>query len=188
MNGYIYTMYQGADPGHGWIMNDPIFGKCPTLGACVPHIRRAVRVGDFIFSISGRVPGERQFVVGGLKVAEKIDALVAYARFPENRMRRTAAGRIQGNVIVTADGSHHPDDDHARFEKRVENYIVGCDPVFLESPAEYRRGREKTLDTLRRIFRRDGNRVYDIIGRCRRLDEQQVSELMGWLRSIKGTP
>ncbi len=188
MNGYIYTMFRGADPGHGWIMNDPIFGKCPTLGACVPNIRRAVRVGDFIFAISGRVQGERQFVVGGFRVAEKIDALAAYARFPENRVRRTPDGIIQGNVIVNPDGSQNHHDNHSNFERRVENYIVGSDPLVLETPAEFSCGREETLGTLRRIFGREGNRVFDIVGRYRRLDEQQIAELVGWLRSIKEAP
>jgi hypothetical protein len=188
VNGYIYTMYRGADPGHGWIMNDPIFGRCPTLGACVPNIRRVVTVGDFIFAISGRVPGERQFVVGGFRVAEKIDALAAYARFPENRLRRMPDGTVRGNVIVNADGSQHADDNHANFERRVENYVVGCDPLVLETAAEFDRGREETLSTLRHIFAREGNRVFDIVGRCRRLDKQQVAELAGWLRSIKEAP
>ena len=188
MSGYIYTMFRGADPGHGWVMNDPIFGKYPTLGACVPNIRRAVRVGDFIFTISGRIPGERQFVVGGFRVAETIDALAAYARFPENHVRRTPNGTIQGNVIVNADGSQHHDDIHSNFERRVENYIVGCDPLVLETPAEFNRGREETLSTLRRIFGREGNRVFDIVGRYRRLNQQQIAELMGWLRSIKEAP
>src|SRR5689334_4451772 len=62
MNGYIYTMAAGADPGHGWVMNDPIFGDVPTLGACVPNIRRVVEEGDYIFVVSGRVRNERQFV------------------------------------------------------------------------------------------------------------------------------
>ena len=188
MNGYIYTMFRGADPGHGWIMNAPIFGRCPTLGACVPNIRRTVVAGDFIFAISGRVPGERQFVVGGFKVAEKIDALAAYARFPENRVRRTPDGIIQGNVIVNADGSQHHDDNHSNFERRVENYIVGGDPLVLETPAEFNRSREETLSTLRRICGREGNRVFDIVGRYRRLDERQIAELAGWLRSIKEAP
>ena len=188
MNGYIYTMYQGADPGHGWIMNDPIFGKPPTLGACVPNIRRAVQLGDFVFAVSGRVLGECQFVVGGFKVSEKINALTAYGRFPENRIRRSPDGSIQGNVIVSADGSQHPDDRHANFERRVENYLVGSDPVVLEAQAEFDHAREETLGALSRIFGRVGNRVFDIIGRSRRLDEQQTVELLGWLHSIKRTP
>ncbi len=49
MSGYIYTMYAGADPGHGWVLNDPVLGTVPTLGACVPNIRRVVKQGDYIF-------------------------------------------------------------------------------------------------------------------------------------------
>ncbi len=185
MNGYIYTLYAGADPGHGWEMNDPIFGAKSTLGACVPNIRRSVREGDWVFVVSGRVRGERQFVVGGFKVNEKIDQLTAYNRFPENRLHRAANGQLLGNVIITADGKQHPEDTHQNFERRIENYIVGGEPVALASPAEMDRGRAETLAVLGRIFGRDGNRVFDIIGRSRKMEQQQVEELRAWLEALK---
>ena len=87
MKGYIYTMFAGADPDKGWRMTDPILTPVPTLGACVPNIRRLVVTGDHIFVVSGRTRKVQQYVVGGFQVAEKIDALTAYHRFPENRMR-----------------------------------------------------------------------------------------------------
>ena len=135
VNGYIYTMFAGADPGHGWVMNDPIFGKTPTLGACVPHIRRVVELGDYIFVISGRVPGERQFVVGGFEVREKIHALAAFKKYPENRLRVDQDGQLTGNIIINSKGEHHPLDDHENFERRVENYIVGGNPVVSRDAA-----------------------------------------------------
>ena len=113
MNGYIYTMFAGADPGHGWVMNDPIFGKVPTLGAC-PHIRRAVTLGDYIFVVSGRIPGEKQFVVGGFEVQAKIDALAAFKKYPETDSGLTKKGRLKGNIIVNSEGNHHPLDDRSR--------------------------------------------------------------------------
>src|SRR5260370_14372750 len=100
MKGYIYTMYAGADPSHGWAMNDPIFGRPPTLGACVPHIRRAVSVGDHIFVISRRVAGEQQFVVGGFEGFEKKDTLGAYRRVSGHPLKLRANGPRVGNVIV----------------------------------------------------------------------------------------
>ena len=186
MKGYIYTMYQGADPGRGWILNDPIFGKYPTLGACVPNIRRAVEIGDYLFFVSGRIPSERQFVVGGFKVKEKISALAAYRRFPENRIHRHENGQILGNVIVDASGKQHPDDKHTNFARRVENYIVGGNPVVLESDVEILRSRNETLPVLEQIFGKQGNRVFDVIGRHRRLNESQVGELLSWLEEVKG--
>lgn len=109
MSGYIYTMYAGADPGHGWTLNDPIVGKAPTLGACVPNIRRNVKIGEWLFAISGRIKGAPQFVVCGFKVNEKIDQLAAFHRFPENRLHKSPTGQLLGNVIVNADGSQHHD-------------------------------------------------------------------------------
>jgi hypothetical protein len=141
MKGYIYTMFQGADPGNGWRLTDPIFGKKPTLGACMPNIRRLVTEGDHIFSISGRVEGVRQYVVGGFEVQEKIDALAAYRRFPENRQRREPDGNLTGNIIVTEDGKRSPVDYHSNFEKRLDNYVVGCNHVMLKSAHEVERGR-----------------------------------------------
>src|SRR5262245_28408577 len=105
MKGYIYTMFAGADPGRGWRLTDPIFGKVPTLGACVPNVRRAVAIGDYVFNISGRVPGVRQYVVGGFEVDEKISALAALSRFPENKQLRLDDGTLQGNIIVNSDGT-----------------------------------------------------------------------------------
>ncbi|HWZ42985.1 MAG TPA: hypothetical protein VNW97_05890 [Candidatus Saccharimonadales bacterium] len=185
MKGYIYTMYAGADPSHGWTMNDPIFGKVPTLGACVPNIRRVVEEGDYIFVISGRIPGQRQFVVGGMQVKEKIDALAAYRRFPEHRLKREADGTVKGNIIVNHNGTHNALDEHSNFEKRIENYIVGCNPTVFEKPEEFNLARTQTVGKLEEIFRRPGDRVFDIIGRYRRMNDEQVKELLSWMRSIK---
>jgi len=184
MKGYIYTMYQGADPGHGWVLNDPIFAPTPTLGACVPNIRRFVEVGDYIFTISGRVQGEQQFVVGGFRVAEKINALAAFARFPQYRLQQLADGSLQGNIIITAQGTQHPLDYHANFERRVENYIVGADPVLLTQENQYRRAREETVPLLSQVFNKSGRKVFDIIGRHRRMSEEQVERVLAWLENV----
>ena len=185
MKGYIYTMAAGADPGHGWVMSDPIFGRVPTLGACVPNIRRAVQEGDFIFVVSGRIRQERQFVVGGFKVKEKIDALAAYRRFPQNRLMRGASGQVEGNIIVDKNGKHHPLDDHSNFAARLENYIVGCDPTYFETPREYEAARSDTVEVLSEVFAKKGRRVFDIIGRHRKMEGEQVESLLEWMRSIK---
>src|ERR1700752_2054905 len=100
MKGYIYTMFAGADPGVGWKITDPIYGKTPTLGACMPNIRKVVERGDYIFSVSGRVKDVKQYVVGGFSVDDKINALAAYSRFPENRMIVQPDGSLSGNIII----------------------------------------------------------------------------------------
>lgn len=185
IKGYIYTMFKGADPGEGWDMTDPIFGKVTTMGACRPDIRRVVEPGDQIFVISGRVEGVQQYVVGGFAVGEKTTQLAAYGKFPQNRQWRDQDGTLHGNVIVMPDGTQNPEDYHTKFENRVDNYIVGRDPVVLETPDEIRRGREETLDTLKKIFKRDGKRVFDIIGRSRRLSGDQIEQVRRWLSGIK---
>jgi hypothetical protein len=185
MKGYIYTMFRGADPGVGWKMTDPLFGKVPTLGACMPNIRRAVVPGDYVFVVSGLVPGVQQYVVGGFRVAEKINALEAFERFPGNRMRKLNDESLAGNVIVTSDGKQNKLDYHSNFEKRIENYIVGRDPIALESHEEIESGREQTLEVLGEVFKSKAKSVHDVIARWRRLDEKQIDSLVGWLRDIK---
>jgi len=186
MKGYIYTMFAGADPGTGWHMTDPIFGKTPTLGACVPNVRRFVLPGDYVFVVSGRKEGVHQYIVGGFKVAEKINALAAYRRFPENRLAKLSNGELAGNVIVDAAGHHHRLDYHDAFQRRLENYIVGRDPIQLKKPEEVILGRERSLPFLQKLFDvRHANRIADVIGRMRKLDEKQIARLLNELRQIK---
>jgi hypothetical protein len=95
MKGYIYITGNGADPALRDNLNDPLFSKIPTLGACMPNIRRLVTRGDFIFVVSGRTPAVQQYVVGGFRVEERISALAAYDRFPENRLSLDHDGQLR---------------------------------------------------------------------------------------------
>jgi hypothetical protein len=155
------------------------------MGACRPDIRRKVEPGDQIFVVSGKSSGVQQYVVGGFAVGQKIDQLTAYGRFPENRQHLGPDGKPLGNVIVLEDGTQNPIDYHKNFENRVDNYLIGDNPVMLETPEEIRRGRAETLDALKDIFHRDGDSVFKIIGRGRRLNEEQVEQMRQWLSGIK---
>lgn len=189
MKGYIYTMYQGADPGAGWVMNDPdIYSATPTLGACVPNVRRAVDVGDYIFVVSGRVKSLRQFVVGGFQVEEKINALSAFDRFPEKRLKRDGdTGQTIGNIIVDRDGGQSVYDDHDNFDRRIENYIVGRNPEAFKKTEEIESARDESLGVLKKVFQvEDALRIHDVIGRWRRLDENQIRTILDWIRKTKG--
>lgn len=186
-SGYIYITSTGADPAARQNLNDPQFGRIPTLGACMPNIRRFVRLNDFIFVISGSVPGLRQYVVGGLQVAEKVNMLDAYDRLPEYRLHRTEEGRVEGNIILTPDGKQHPLDTHKpqTFQNRVANYIIGKNPLALTTPQEVARGRAETMNVLSDVFGKNGNRVIDIMGRWRKLDAAQITRVVTWLQDIK---
>ena len=193
MKGYIYVAGRGADPALRNDLNDPIFGEVPTLGACMPNIRRSVEKGDHVFVVSGKTAGVQQYVVGGFEVDEKITALAAYDRFPRNRIRRRPDGQLVGNIIVNADGSrsaldeHNEDDDQA-FERRIRNYVVGSRAVAMTSMEEVQRARDETMVKLAQVLQRaPSNRIIDLLGRWRRLDETQVRELITWLSGIKAT-
>jgi hypothetical protein len=185
MKGYIYITSSGYDPEKGKSLNDPYLGSTPTLGACMPNIRRQVVLGDSIFVISGKIPDVPQYVIGGFTVAEKIDALSAYKRFPALRLRQTPTGTLDGNIIVTAKGKQHPLDTHNAFATRIDNYIVGRDPIVLSSSNEISKGRRETLDFLQYLFGKYGLAAINIVGRCSRLNEEQVLELQHWLLALK---
>lgn len=187
MKGYIYITGTGADPGLYNNLDDPLFGDPPTLGACMTNIRQFVEPGDYIFVVSGSVPAAQQYIIGGMRVAEKIDHLAAHGRFPQNRLRQDANGLVRGNIIVDPDGKQHPLDHHKpdTFDQRIKNFIVGDESAALQTQREVEIGRERTLRKLSDMFNTAGNRPIDIMGRTRKLDEQQVLGLMDWLRGIK---
>lgn len=185
MKGYIYTMFKGADPSVGWNMTDPIYGKVPTMGACMPNIRRFVEKGDFIFSISGRVATVKPHIVGGFQVDDKINALTAYERFPGNRMTQNEEGALAGNIIIDGEGNHLPYDYHDKFEKRLENYVVGKNALSFETIEQMNLAKKETIDILNEIFHKKEESVNKIIGRCRKLDESQIKDLLAWMNKIK---
>lgn len=185
MKGYIYTMFQGADPGIGWHQTDPIFRPVATMGACMPNIRRAVDIEDFIFAVSGRVKSHKQFVVGGFQVAEKINALAAYERFPEYRQMKIEDGTLRGNIIVDANGLRSKVDYHSgSLESRIENYVIGKNPVEIAAPKAIEIAREETVNVLSDIFEKGGKTPYEIMGRWRKLNDRQIAKLIDWMNSV----
>ena len=178
-------MFAGADPAVGWKMTDPIYGKTPTLGACMPNIRKAVEKGDYIFSISGRVKDIQQYIVGGFKVDEKINALSAYERIPENRMRISPDGKLEGNIIIDEKGNHLEIDYHSNHEKRIENYIIGKDAIVINDESEVKKAREETLSFLNNLFSKNEDSISKIVARWRKLNEGQIDELLTWMGDIK---
>jgi hypothetical protein len=169
---------------------DPVLreGVRPTMGTCRPDLRRYVKLGDQIFVVSGS-QGKRvnQYVIGGLEIADKIATqLAAFDAFPEHRIHFNAAGQRLGNIIVTADGEHDPRDGHDHFDRRIENYLVGANPVVLETEREVALGREHSVDILADLFDRQGvTRVQQVIGRMRKLSDDQAGRLREALLALK---
>lgn len=189
MIGKIFITRTGYDPENGKHVKDPYLGDEPGLGACRPDVRRSVVPGDWIFTISGKVPRIPQYVIGGFQVAEKISAIEAYHRFPERRLRLLPDGQLAGNVIVDSDGNQHELDGHdggPGFERRIRNYLVGTNPVGPRSPQEIMIARAETLEVLNVVFEKLGGTPFKLIGRAaKKLDEKQVCALLDWFESIK---
>lgn len=167
-------------------MKDPYLGPCPTLGACRPDIRLQLEKGDHIFVISGRLPEVSQFVMAGFEIDSKIPAIEAYRLFPDLRLRRREDGQLTGNIIVDAAGKQHELDNHTSFDSRIKNYVIGKNLIVLATPDEVAAGRRQTLDALRDILHRNGQRPVDVVGRWgTRLTERQVIQLREWLVGLK---
>lgn len=187
MPSYLYISASKADPAVGPPLSDPLFGPVPTLGACVPNLRRCVTKGDWVFVVSGRTSNLPQYLIGGLRVQEKISAIAAYSRFPENRMRRDQNGDVLGNIPVDENGNKHPLDEHdlKNFDRRVENYLVGDRSVHLGTSAEIALGRDRTLKFLSDLRAKPANRVFDVIGRASKLRPDEVEAVLDWFDQIK---
>jgi hypothetical protein len=183
----IFVTGRGCDPVEGKHVKDPHLGKNPSLGGCRPDIRKKIEKGDHVFVVSAKVNGVPQVVLGGFEVAEKISAREAYERFPEQRLRRLPSGQVTGNVLVTADGKQHELDHHPKdtFEKRIENYLVGTNPIALLTLEEIAEGRARTLDILRDVLGLKGNSIRELMGRHRNLSEKQALKLRAHLEAVK---
>jgi hypothetical protein len=133
------------------------------------------------------VPGFSQVVLGGFEVAEKISAIEAYERFPEQRLRLLPNGEVTGNVIVSAEGKQHALDHHDRrkFDQRIENYLVGTNPIALLTLEEIEEGRLRTLEILQEVFGKNGDSIREIMGRNRNMTEIQVDKLRKLLDEVK---
>jgi hypothetical protein len=184
----IIITRSGYDPERGKHIKDPYLGGSPSIGACRPDVRKRIEVGGQLFFISGMVADLPQVVLGGFEVAEKISMIDAYHRFPEQRLKARADGQLEGNVIINRRGEQHPLDDHKNFSKRVQDYVVGKNPIVLATPRELALGREQTLQALQEILKKKGRRPIDIVGRWGRdLTEEEAEQLRRWLLSIKSS-
>lgn len=186
MIGKIFITRSGYDPQLGKHVKDPYLGPCPTLGACRPDIRHQLEEGDHIFVISGKIPDFNQFVMGGFEIESKIPAIEAYRLFPELRLRLLQDGQLTGNIIVTADGRQHELDTHSSFNRRIQNYVIGTNPISLVTPTEIAEGRKQTLEALRDILQKKGKTPFDVVGRFgTKLTDKQIFQLREWLDAIK---
>ncbi len=188
MASYIFVSPR-SDPGMGRPLADPILraGVRPTMGTCRPDLRRLVSKGDQIFVISGSMGKQyQQYVIGGLEIDTKLeDQLVAYRDFPENRLQDIAGQRL-GNIIVTADGTQDPRDKHSNFDTRIRNYLVGKNPIVLESNREIQLGRERSVDILADVFdKKAAHSIREIVGRMRKLSDDQAGRLRAALLDLK---
>jgi len=186
MIGQIFITRTGYDPERGRHVKDPYLGPTPTMGACRPDIRQRLSTGDHIFTISGKVLGVGQFVMGGFEIAEKISATQAYERFPEQRLTERSDGQLSGNVIVNASGEQHELDTHTSFDTRIKDYVVGRNPLVLRTPQEIALGRAETFEMLQEILKRKGDTPFKLLGRSgARLTDNQIVDLRDWLTSIR---
>jgi len=186
MPSYIFVS-PGSDPGAGRALVDPMLSSSkPSMGTCRPDLRRMVKPGDHIFVVSGSLGRiYQQYVIGGMQIDEKLDdQLEALRRLPQNALRFEGSSKA-GNIIALPDGTQHPRDRHSNFESRIKNYVLGKNPVVLETPREVQLGRERSVDILSELFDRQGSRIQQVMGRSRKLSDAQAERLRRALEDIK---
>ncbi len=189
MIGKIFITSSGYDPQLGKHVKDPYLGSSPSLGACRPDIRRQVRIGDYIFVVSGKVNNAKQFVMCGFEVVRKINAHDAYIEYPDRRLHIRADGQLSGNVIVNENGLQHYLDDHRNFGSRLSNYLVGDKNIAPKSPNGISLAREQTVDVLRDVLGKSGESPIEIIGRWgSQLNENQVNAIRNWMLALDRAP
>lgn len=185
----IYITSTGYDPEAGLYIKDPdLHGTIPTLGACRPDLREKLYPGDYLFVVSGKIPGANQFIVGGFEVAERITAVEAYQRFPHLRLHLLADGQLAGNVVIDENGKQHRLDHHdsTKFDRRVAApFIVGKNPIIISDTKEVEHARNGTMPILETLFGKHGRIPRDVMGRMSKMDDEQVRTLLRWLNSIK---
>lgn len=187
MSSYIFITKSEYDPVSGRHIKDPYIDELSTMGACRPDLRKYVSIGDCIVLVSGKTKGVDQFIVGAFQVEEKITSKEAYDRFKHLRLHRREDGQLDGNIITTAEGEQHPLDEHTKFEKRLDNYLVGRTLVRFDKPEEVERGRAKCMSILAEVFGKTGEKPRDVIGRMSKIDDSQLPVLLDLLRSLKTT-
>ncbi len=180
----------GFDPHSGLYLKDPYLeGTPPTLGACRPDLRSQLEPGEWNFTISGKIPILKQYIMGGFQVSELITIEEAYRRFPHLRLHKRADGQMTGNIVVDANGEQHPLDHHKTetFQKRILSpYVVGTNPIVLTHSDEIGRARTETMGILNELFGINGRIPKDILGRGgRKMNDDQVRQLLHRLRAIK---
>lgn len=186
MPSYIFVS-PGSDPGAGRALVDPMLSSSkPSMGSCRPDLRRMVKPGDHIFVVSGSLGRTyKQYVIGGMQIDEKLeDQLEALRRVPQNALRFDGRNKA-GNIIALSDGTQHPHDRHSNFESRIKNYVLGKNPIVLETPREVELGRERSVDILSTLFDRQGSRIQHVMGRNRKLSDAQAERLRRALEDLK---
>ena len=83
---------------------------------------------------------------------------------------------------MTSKLDHH---EKETFGERIENYLVGTNPIALLTLEEIAEGREQTLDILREVFDMKGDSIRDLMGRGRNMTEEQVLKLRALLEAVK---
>jgi hypothetical protein len=189
MSNYIFVSPR-SDPGMGRPLTDPMLtsGARPTMGTCRPDLRRLVKLGGQIFVVSGSMGRNvGQYVIGGFEIDSKLtNQLEALRQFPENRLEFDNDGHRHGNIIALPDGTQDPRDQHDKFEQRIRNYVIGKNPIVLESPREVALGRERSVDILADVLDKPrAPRIQQVMGRWRKLSDAQVERLRQALADLK---
>ena len=190
MSGYIYIAgsFKTLDPTSlGDIDNDPHFWDAPpTWGICRPDLRAGAKVGDVVFFVLPKASGLPQTIFAYLKIAEIITHAQAYTRHDLQR-KRMGDKKPNGNIIVNASGEYETFDEwvhEGNVERIKPRYAVGSVAESrMLSLKEVQRLAPQFVSHVGKILHSEGTTPIDIVSKKgKKLNEQQVQELLAWLK------
>lgn len=194
--GFIYiagAFHTVNDPLHGsggWpIDNDPHFWTDPpTWGICRPDLRILARPGHVIFFVLPAVAQHPQSIFAYLTIDRVVRHFAAY-KDPNLCSKRMRPGVPNGNIIVNGSGRYNRLDRGAHrlnFNKIQARYAIG-DPSAsrLLTHAEVCALKPTFERTLQKVLNSKAGRPIDLISRKgRKLNSQQVADLLQWINSV----
>ena len=195
MKGFIYIAgsfetinYSKCGGGKSGVDNDPHFWTgIPTWGICRNDLRKRAEEEDYVFFVLPKNSKHPQTIFAYMKIQEIISHKAAYHR-KDLRDKRMGNKRINGNIIVDANGSYNRYDAGVhldKFGKIKERYAIGYkNESRMLSEKEILKLHPDFVKKLKQVLGGNGARPIDYIQRYgQTLTPKQIDQLLNWINS-----
>lgn len=195
LKGFIYIAsafeninYSKCGGGKGWVDNDPHFWTgIPTWGICRNDLRKRAEVDDYVFFVLPKHSRHPQMIFAYMKIQEIVTHKEAYHRI-NLRDKRMGNKKINGNIIVDANGNYNRYDAGAhlnKFDKIKERYAIGYkNESRMLNEKEILKLYPDFIKKLKQVLGGNGKRPIDYIQRYgQTLSPKQINQFLNWINS-----